>query len=101
MVRNFQNTAAKRGPGGPNRLTFLSLVRSFWDSAANRGPNRPNPLRVSRSRMVDLDELERLMFAYKLLLTNRDRWRIDRFEAMAFCDELLRLCRSCHPRTAG
>jgi tetratricopeptide (TPR) repeat protein len=70
-----------------------AVLKDFQDSGAGRGPAGPDLQRVNRSRMVDRDELERLMFAYKLLLTNRDRWGLDRFEAMSACDELLILCR--------
>ena len=37
--------------------------------------------------------VERLMFAYRLLLTIRDRWGLDRFEVNGCCEELLILCR--------
>jgi len=70
-----------------------SVVRGFQDSVPSRDPSGPDPKRSNRSRLVDRDEFERLMFAYKLLLTNRDCWGLDRFETMEYCDELLSLCR--------
>ena len=101
IVRAIALTLARAGEGdghgkepavdSPDDLR--AVVRRFQDSATPRGPSEPDLMRINRSRLVDRDELERLMFAYKLLLTNRDRWELDRFEATACCDELFMLCR--------
>ena len=82
-----------RGAAPESQEHLRSVVRNFQDSGGGRGPAGLDSLRVNRSRMVDRDELERLMFAYRLLLTNRDRWGLDRFEANGCCEELLILCR--------
>ncbi|MCE9530767.1 MAG: caspase family protein [Planctomycetes bacterium] len=45
-------------------------------------------------RTFDRDELERLMFAHKVLLNGRQHWGLDRFEASECCDQLLTHCRA-------
>src|SRR5208337_66648 len=62
-----------RGAAPGSQEHLRSVVRNFQDSGGGGGPAGLDSLRVNRSRMVDRDELERLMFAYRLLLTNRDR----------------------------
>ena len=83
LSRSIALTLILRGAGGPDNAAVAgkddlrTTVRAY------------QPTRIT----LDRDEMERRMFACKLLLVNREAWHLDRFETAEYCDQLLGLCR--------
>ncbi|HZW31978.1 MAG TPA: hypothetical protein VFF52_14805, partial [Isosphaeraceae bacterium] len=53
------------------------------------------------NKSLDRDELERLMFSYKVLLAGSERFGIDRLGRLRLADDLLALCQSVCQLAAG
>jgi tetratricopeptide (TPR) repeat protein len=65
----------------------------LWDAVvAHRQAGTASSTAAKRSS--DRDELERLMFACKLIIERRKQWKLDRFKVEECCDELLAQCRA-------
>jgi hypothetical protein len=100
------------GPLEPARVTFLGVPvpvpgTGGADPASAAGAELWKAIRAYRpggsaatadapqaGRMFDRDEMERLMFAYRLLIERRKQWKLDRFQVAACCEELFTQCRA-------
>ena len=69
-------------------------LKKFLDLLAKYHPNPRYSGDESKGNVPDRDELERLMFGYRLLLNNAARWNLSRFQVLECGEQLLSLCRA-------
>ena len=96
------------GPGDSDALTVASWLMDYLLKRMVKAPDPTDTLPAggdcllstlekydadSMSRLLDRDEVERLMFANKLLIQNWDAWGLERFKVRKRCFHLLYLCR--------